>query len=390
MSDNTARSWVLTDVARDIYVERWEITGGSADLPPGTWKISKRRLLGGRRDGVDIVEVDNGSMAFSVLATRGMGLWRGRYRDWPLGWQAPVAGPVHPAYVSLTDRHGLGWLDGFDEWICRCGLHSHGPPGTDPQTGEFLTLHGRIANLPAHYLEVQVVGGAAPELRVIGHVDEVTLFFDHLRLISEIVTQPGSPRVLLRDRVQNLRSAPADLEMLYHCQFGPPLLEEGSRFVAPVALIAARDRQALPGIHRYDRYQGPTPGFAEEVYFFDLLCRPSGDTLVLLHNAAADRGVSLRFNKRELPYFVLWKNTGALRDGYVTGLEPALNLPNFKAVEREKGRLVTLQPGGQWSATIVVEIHEGLEAVRRVLADIAELQRLAEPTVHTEPGWPDR
>jgi hypothetical protein len=71
-----------------------------------------------------------------------------------LGWDAPLHGPVHPKFVSLPDRGGIGWLAGFDEWLCRCGLSSNGPPGLDGGTS--LPLHGRIANLPAHHVEVAV------------------------------------------------------------------------------------------------------------------------------------------------------------------------------------------------------------------------------------------
>ena len=40
-------------------------------------------------------------------------------------------GPVHPKFVDLSVRGGLGWLTGFDEWLCRCGLAWNGPPGDD-------------------------------------------------------------------------------------------------------------------------------------------------------------------------------------------------------------------------------------------------------------------
>ena len=45
------------------------------------------------------------------------------------------------------------------------------------------------------------------------------------------------------------------------------------------------------------------------------------------------------FNRQELPCFTVWKNTGAMEDGYVTGLEPATNYPNFKGFERQQGRV---------------------------------------------------
>ena len=50
-------------------------------------------------------------------------------------------------------------------------------------------------------------------------------------------------------------------------------------------------------------------GFAEQVYCYDLLGDASGRTLATLYNAAADRGLTLRFNRNELPCFTLWKNT---------------------------------------------------------------------------------
>ena len=49
-----------------------------------------------------------------------MELWRGSYRGIELGWKSPVAQPVNPAFVNQSDRNGLGWLAGFNEWLCRC------------------------------------------------------------------------------------------------------------------------------------------------------------------------------------------------------------------------------------------------------------------------------
>src|SRR5262245_23667327 len=150
------KTWTLTDVASDVWLDSFSVGNESLRLPtPHDWSIRKRTLRGGLRDGVDLIEVHNGALSFSVLPTRGMGLWRGDYRGLALGWRAPLAGPVHPKFVNLADRGGLGWLAGFDELLCRCGLASNGPPGKE-DNGTLLTLHGRIANLPAQAVEVRV------------------------------------------------------------------------------------------------------------------------------------------------------------------------------------------------------------------------------------------
>src|SRR5207237_3508608 len=144
----------------------------------------------GPRDGIDLIEIHNGALAYSILPTRGMGLWRGEYRGNYLGWRAPLFGPVHPKLVNLEGRQGLGWLAGFDEWLCRCGLASNGPPGDDG--GTRLTLHGRVANLPAHYDEARVHLDPPFELTVTGVVEEASPFGPHLRLSTTSPLVPGS------------------------------------------------------------------------------------------------------------------------------------------------------------------------------------------------------
>ena len=73
-----------------------------------------------------MIEVRHGDFSFTVVPTRGMGIWRAVLGDLPLGWKSPVQGPVHPATSHWSGRTGLGWLDGFDELLVRCGLESNG------------------------------------------------------------------------------------------------------------------------------------------------------------------------------------------------------------------------------------------------------------------------
>jgi hypothetical protein len=378
------KSWTLTDVLGDVWLDSFSVGNDSLRLPtPHDWSIRKCTLRGGLRDGIDAIEVHNGALSYTVLPTRGMGLWRGEYRGNYLGWRAPVPGPVHPKFVQLGERGGLGWLAGFDEWLCRCGLASNGPPGDDH--GQRLTLHGRITNLPAHHVEVRVNLDPPHELSVIGRADEACLFFGHLSLLTTYTTVPGSNRLVVHDVVENRGARPAELQMLYHCNVGPPFLEGGSRVVAPVREMSPRDARAVEGIDTYDTYAAPTPGYAEQVYFYDLLADGGGRTLAMLYNAAADRGLVVRFHRAELPCFTVWKNTAAVEDGYVTGLEPATNLPNFRAFERQQGRVRTLPAGGRWEASWSIEVHDSAAGVSKVLAEIVSLQSHARPVIHRTP-----
>src|SRR6516165_6508104 len=387
------KSWVLTDVLNDVWLDSFAVGNDSLRLAtPHDWSIRKRTLRGGLRDGIDLIEVHNGNLSFAVLPTRGMGLWHGEYRGHYLGWRSPVPGPVHPQWVNQTEKGGIGWLAGFDEWLCRCGLASNGPPGEDVVTDKSgrtsktqLTLHGKIANLPAQFVEVRVNLDPPFELTVIGQVQESGLFLPNLHLTSTYTTVPGSNRLVIHDMVENRSAQSAELQLLYHCNLGPPFLEAGSRVIAPVREMAPQTPRAAQGIDTYDTFAGPQPGFSEQVYFYDLIGNGSGRTLAMLYNVPADRGFVLRFNRNELPCFTVWKNTAAIEDGYVAGLGPAINFPNFKNFERNQGRVKLLPPGGRWECNWMLEIHDSSAGVTGVLAEIATLQAHAKALIHRTP-----
>lgn len=387
------KSWTLTDVDNDVWLDSFSVSNDSVRLAtPHDWSIRKRTLRGGLRDGIDLVEVHNGALSYAILPTRGMGLWRGEYRGNFLGWRAPVQGPVHPKFVPQDGRGGIGWLAGFDEWLCRCGLASNGPPGEDvvadkagTTTRTPLTLHGRIANLPAHYVEVRINLDPPFELSIIGQVEEAGLFLPHLRLTTTVTTVPGSHRLVIHDVVENLAAGSTEMQLLYHCNIGAPFLEAGSRLVIPIKEMAPLTARAADGIDTFDTFAGPIPGYTEQVYCYDPLTDASGRTLALLYNAAADRGLAVRFNRNELPCFTVWKNTAAVEDGYVAGLEPATNYPNFKTLERRQGRVRLLPPHGRWECSLALEVFDSGASVANVLAEIAALQAHAPATIHRTP-----
>jgi len=108
--------------------------------------------------------------------------------------------------------------------------------------------------------------------------------------------------------------------------------------------------------------------------------------MTLLKNANSTRGVSLEFNKNQLPYFSLWKNRQAASDGYVTGFEPAINFPNKRSFEKSKGRVATLQPGESRSFEIAFTVHDTRESVADAEKAVAALQAGTEPEILGKPN----
>ncbi len=384
---------VLTSVRDGVHVESWRVT--SRDLQvrgtPG-FSVEKVTLHGGKQEGVDLVTIDNGRLQIRIIPTRGMGVLDVKSGSIRLGWDSPVQEVVHPRYVNLHNRGGLGWLEGFNEWLVRCGLEYAGLPGKDSfintlgETAEMdLTLHGRIANIPASEVEVLIERAPPYRIRVRGRVDERMFFGPKLELWTEIATHPGSARFTLSDHLTNHGSIDQEFQLIYHANYGAPLLEEGARFVAPVARVYPMNEHSARDIAAFDRYQAPRTGFMAQVYTLYPLAGKQGRTTVALHNREASRAVSMSFSVGELPYLTLWKNTNSLEEGYVTGIEPGTGFPNNRSVERQFGRVPRLKPGEARSFHLEVEIHDGRDQVASVLDRITRIQGARERRLESAP-----
>ena len=379
------KSWILTDTEHDRYVPELKIDSTDLGGTASGCSVVKRTLRGGLREGVDVIEVDNGTCRFVLLPSRGLGGWRAWCGPLELGWKSPARGPVHPQFVPLGEPGGLGWLAGFDELVCRCGLDSNGGPDRDADGQLKYTLHGRIANLPAHFVEL-TVDDATGEIAVTAHVDEARLYHPKLQLRSTIRTRAGERGFRIEDEVVNLSGETADLELVYHINFGVPLLDEGSRVVVPATRVVPCTTRAAEGLSTWDTYGPPEAGYTEQVYFIELAGQQSTETM--LRNAAADRGVSLYFDRRQLPCFTLWKSTQRVEDGYVTGLEPGINYPNVKSFEASQGRVTKLAAGKKRQFAVRIEAHLDAQSVAAAEARIANLRGAQEPEIVPAPALP--
>lgn len=384
---------VLTSVEQNIDVGDWQIsardTGVAADVP---WSVRRQRLHGGKQDGVDLIVIDNGRMTLTLVPTRGMGILRVVLGDLRLGWDSPVREVVHPKYVNLEARGGLGWLEGFNEWLARCGLEWAGHPGPDrfvnnvgEQAEMNLTLHGKVANIPASEVEVIVEREPRPRIRVRGRVDERAFYGPKLELWTEVWTEPASATFRIEDALTNRGAFESEFQLLYHVNYGPPLLGAGARFSGAVRRVTPFNAHAAKDVATYAEYAGPVRGFVEQVYNLHPFADREGRSILMLSNAARDRAVSLGFAVAELPYVTLWKNLTALEEGYVTGLEPGTGFPYPRRLEREAGRVPRLKPGETRRFAIDVGVHTTAAAVTTVDEQIKRIQSGRSPQIDRAP-----
>lgn len=359
---------------------------------PVAWRLQMNSLHGGKQDETEVISLENGKITIFVVPTRGMGLLSVVRDGVRVGWDSPVKNIVNPRYINLESRGGLGWLDGFTEMMCRCGIEWNGHPGLDRFTDSTgaeatlnLTLHGRIANLPAQEVDFTALREPPYTLTIRGRVDEAMFHGPKLELYTELSTEPGSNTFRIRDVVVNKSGTPQEFQMLYHSNFGPPILEEGAKFLAPVERITPFNDHAALGLGAYNVFEKPTAGFVEQVYCLKPRAGADGRTLAVLRDRDANRAVSIRFATAELPYLTLWKNTEALEDGYVTGIEPGTNFPHNRRLERERGRVPILKPGGSYAMALEYGVHLGAAEVGPLVAEVARIQGDVQPVVDPQP-----
>jgi hypothetical protein len=276
--------------------------------------------------------------------------------------------------------------------MCRCGLEWSGHPGTDKFVNNVgdeatmdLTLHGKIANTPASEVEVTVQQEPPYRITVRGRVDERAFYGPKLELWTELSTEPGSNTFRIADTLTNRGDDAQEFQVLYHANFGKPLLGAGATMVAAIERITPFNARAAEGIDTYDRYDGPKLGFIEQVYKIKPAADPAGRTMAMLKNAVGDRGVSLAFNVNELPYLTQWKNTNAEGEGYVTGIEPGTGFPHNRRIERAKGRVPKLAAGATRTFTIDMAILTTADQIKSAAEKIGAIQGSRKPHLDRTP-----
>ena len=192
-----------------------------------------------------------------------------------------------------------------------------------------------------------------------------------------IRTQLGARGFDLEDRIENRGFEAQPLMMLYHFNFGFPLLGPQARVVGPVRETVARDDQARGdgGVEEALVFSEPVQGCQEQVFFHSLAADEAGNTFISLLNRdigdGTPLGIVLRFNINELPELTQWKMPR--RGFYVMGLEPGTVSPIGRGALREAGRLPLLEGQEEYRIRIrfqVVDSNEELEKVEEEAGDL--------------------
>lgn len=320
--------------------------------------VRRMALTEGKEAGVELIRVTTGAgLAFDIVPSKGLDISRAELWGAPLTWQS-AAGDAHPSYYEPADT---GWLrTASGGMLMTCGLSHVGSPSDTPAGPQ--GLHGRAHHTPASHVSVlEEWEGDELAWSIEGTVEENALFGPNLRLRRRIYGKLGDNAIGISDRVENLGFAAAPHMMLYHFNFGFPLLDERTRIAFPPAV--SRERGGTGPIADCERWQPPEPGIEERVFYHELA--PGQDMAeVRLHQPAFPAGpaaaavtVSLRWSADSLPRLVQWRMPGA--GAHVLGLEPSNCLVEGYEAEARRGGPIMLEPGGSATYRLELKIDAG-------------------------------
>lgn len=308
--------------------------------------IEEHRLVGGKGDGIRLLEINNGSgISATISLDRNADLSRLRFKGMNLGYFSPC-GYVAPAYYEST---GANWLKSFTAgFLTTCGLQAVGSPCVD--NGEELPLHGSIANTPVDQVRYYEEDD---KLVVKTRTLDEGIFARKLRLYRTYTFPIGKNYFTYSDTIENTGDKEEPVEVLYHMNMGYPLLDEDSIVNIDSCNVVARDRHAAEDIDNWSKMEKPTTGYVERCYYHTMKTA-AGHASIFQPKAGI--GVAIDYDSSILDCFVEWKMMG-VRD-YVLGLECGNALPDGRDIMRDQGILKFLKPGHKLTYTVKITMMD--------------------------------
>ena len=302
--------------------------------------------------GVRALDLKNGrGIEMTILADRGLNIPWLSYKGHNIGFLNKVG--VRSAHLYREDG-AHGFLKQFyGGMLTTCGMTYAGAAGMDE--GRMLGLHGPFDNIPAYGVTAwEDYEGDDKVLRVAGKVREAEVFGPNMLMTRRFTLDTERDMLHIHDVVENQGFAEEPLMMIYHINFGYPILDEGARTYYSTAEVAPRTDFAAEGMHNYDLMEAPEIGRDEQCYYHT--GHGEGEAFAMLHNERLGIAAVVRYDKAVFPLLCEWK---CMRAGeYALGLEPTTCGVVNRSEARENGMLTSVEPGGKREFNVTIELTD--------------------------------
>lgn len=298
--------------------------------PQQLYSVRRMTVSEGKAKGMDIIEVCTaGGLQADILPDTGLDIGQTRYKGTNVTFISKN-GYDSTAAISPYENEFLNTFPGG--LLYTCGLRTTG--GAHRDGDEWHPLHGRYHSLLAENVCVDVEDNT---IIIKGTMRETALFGHNLVLKRTIRIPVFGAEVTVSDELTNLTHAPEEYALLYHCNFGYPLISEKAHVELPEKRkTSPRTPFAATGIGRETTFDVPTPGEEERVFFHEDM-----EHKAALVNESEHIRMDLSWSET-LPILAHWRSMAS--GDYVCGLEPTNCYIMGRKFERENGTLPVLNP----------------------------------------------
>ena len=293
--------------------------------------IRQTKLLHGRGEGIQLAEFYNAAgLRFTLVPDRCMDIYDLSYKGMNLSFQSKNGLTSPQAFNAMDGEFAEQWPGGA---LVTCGLDN---VGIHAVNGGVYPTHGRISHTPAKNFGTNTYwDGDNYVLKAAGEVHQTKMYSRHLSLRRCVETGLNEKSIRIHDVITNFEAEDEPYMMLYHFNFGYPLLQADSR----VAVSKASTETLTELTTGYRQMIAPEDGRGEELYFHSSL----GDRAVgVLYNMRLGLGAYVAFDTKNLPDLIQWKMMKS--HDYVLALEPCntCGINRDEAVEQNK---IAVLPG---------------------------------------------
>ena len=298
--------------------------------PQQMYTLRRLTIGEGKAKGTGIIEICTADgLQVDILPDAGLDIGQVRYKGTNVSFISKN-GYDSPASVMPYETEFLNTFPGG--MLYTCGLRSTG--GAHRDGGEWHPLHGRYHSLMAEQVSTEVMDN---EIVIRGTLRETALFGYCLQLKRTIRIPIFGAEVTVSDELTNLAHKDEEYSLLYHCNFGYPLVSEKARVELPEnRKTTARTPFAATGLGRETTFDAPTPGEEERVFFHEEMEHQAS-----IVNESIHAKMTLTWSD-SLPILAHWRSMAS--GDYVCGLEPTNCYIMGRKAERENGTLPVLKP----------------------------------------------
>ena len=298
--------------------------------PQQMYTLRRVTISEGKAKGTAVIEVTTaGGLQMDILPDAGMDIGQVRYRGTNMtfisknGYDSPASIMPYETEFLTTFPGGL---------LYTCGLRSTG--GAHRDGDEWHPLHGRYHSLMADHISTDVEDNT---IVIKGTMRETALFGHCLELKRTIRIPVFGSEITVSDELTNLTHGDEGYALLYHCNFGYPLISEKCHLELPEQRkTTPRTPFAATGLGRETTFDVPTPKEEERVFFHEEM-----DHIASLVNEEIHTKMTLTWSE-SLPILAHWRSMAS--GDYVCGLEPTNCYIMGRKAERENGTLPVLKP----------------------------------------------